>query len=225
MKVQHYFIPGIITATLILSSCGEQAPKGDNATIKEKQEKADLQGNEFLVDTAESRVRFTGNGVGKNHAGKFKLSSGRVTVEGDKITGGSFVMDIRSMDLDEKGGVFDEKLKPHLMSGDFFNAEKFGTAKFEITDVKPYEKNSKDTSVVEGANFNVSGNLTLKDVTKNVSFPAKINLDENTLKAKANFDIDRRQWQMNYGNDKTLGDKFISETVNIELDLQAKKKE
>jgi hypothetical protein len=28
---------------------------------------------------------------------------------------------------------------------------------------------------------------------------------------------------MNYGNDKTLGDKFISETVNIELDLEAKK--
>jgi polyisoprenoid-binding protein YceI len=76
---------------------------------------------------------------------------------------------------------------------------------------------------VEGANFTVSGNLTLKDQTKNVSFPAKIDLDDNTLKAKANFDIDRRQWQMNYGNDKTLGDKFISETVNIELDLQAKK--
>lgn len=41
------------------------------------------------------------------------------------------------------------------------------------------------------------------------------------LEARANFDIDRRQWEMNYGNDKTLGDKFISETVNIELFLAA----
>ena len=63
----------------------------------------------------------------------------------------------------------------------------------------------------------------MKDVTKNITFPAKLDLNESTIKAKANFDIDRRQWQMNYGNDKTLGDKFISETVNIELDLQAKK--
>ena len=59
-------------------------------------------------------------------------------------------------------------------------------------------------------------------MTKNITFPAQIDLDGNVLKAKANFDIDRRQWNMNYGNDKTLGDKFISETVNIEMDLQAK---
>ena len=64
--------------------------------------------------------------------------------------------------------------------------------------------------------------LAEPDVTKNITFPAQIDLDGNILKAKANFDIDRRQWNMNYGNDKTLGDKFISETVNIEMDLQAK---
>jgi polyisoprenoid-binding protein YceI len=87
--------------------------------------------------------------------------------------------------------------------------------------VRPYAPDGKDTSIVDGANFVVSGNLTLKGVTKNVSFPAKIDLDNNTLKAKADFDIDRTQWQMNYGNDKTLGNKFISEKVNIELDLKA----
>jgi hypothetical protein len=50
-------------------------------------------------------------------------------------------------------------------------------------------------------------------------------LDGNTLKARGNFDIDRRQGNMNYGNDKTLGDKFISEKVNIELDVKARKVE
>jgi polyisoprenoid-binding protein YceI len=133
------------------------------------------------------------------------------------------MINIRSMDLEQKGGMFDSKLRPHLMSGDFLDAEKFGTAKFEITKVEPYTANASDTSIVEGANFRVSGNLTLKDVTKNITFPARIDLDGNTLKAKGNFDIDRTQWSMNYGNDKTLGDKFISETVNIELNLTAKK--
>jgi polyisoprenoid-binding protein YceI len=119
--------------------------------------------------------------------------------------------------------MFDEKLRPHLMSGDFFDAEKFRTAKFEITKVEPYERTDSDTSIVEGANFRISGNFTLKDVTKNITFPAKIDLDGNRLKARGNFDIDRRQWNMNYGNDKTLGDKFISEKVNIELDIEANK--
>ncbi|WP_431844458.1 YceI family protein [Pedobacter superstes] len=77
--------------------------------------------------------------------------------------------------------------------------------------------------MTEGANFNISGNLTLKNVVKNITFPARIDLNENELRAKANFDIDRRQWQINFRSDKSLGDKFISETVNINLDILAKK--
>jgi Uncharacterized conserved protein len=224
MTIRHGFaLMGILAISFLSTRCGDQAPKGDDATIQDQQQTAEATGTEFVVDTNASHVRFVGHGVGKNHPGKFKLESGKVAVANNQVTGGSFVINIRSMDLEQKGGMFDAKLHPHLMSGDFFDAEKFGTAKFEITGVQPYQKGSGDSSIVDGANFTVSGNLTLKDVTKNVSFPARIDLDGNTLKAKANFDIDRRQWQMNYGNDKTLGDKFISETVNIELDLQGNK--
>lgn len=212
----------LLVGAISFYSCND-APKGDNATITDKQQTAEATGTTFVADTAASRIRFTGHGVGKNHPGVFRLSSGSVAVGNDQITGGTFTINIKSMELEQKGGMFDEKLRPHLMSGDFFDADKFGTAKFEITKVEPYQANASDTSIVEGANFRVSGNFTLKDVTKNISFPARVDLDGNILKAKGNFDIDRRQWKMNYGNDKTLGDKFISETVNIELDLQAKK--
>lgn len=222
--IKHSLIAtGILLSSIFLSSCGDNAPKGDEATITEKQETSSVQGTQYSVDTTASRVRFVGNGVGKNHPGVFKVSMGTVAVANNQITGGSFVINIRSMELEQKGGMFDAKLRPHLMSGDFFDAEKFGTAKFEITGVQPYKRTDADTSIVDGANFTVSGNLTLKNSTKNVSFPARIDLDGNTLKAEADFDINRTEWQMNYGNDKTLGDKFISETVNIELDLQAKK--
>ena len=215
---------GLALSMTLLFSCSE-APKGDNATITEKQQAAEGSGQNFVVDTTDSRIRFTGHGVGKNHPGVFKLASGTVAVANDQITGGQFTIDIKSMKMEEEGDMFQNKLQPHLLSGDFFDADKFGTAKFEITKVEPYAASGNDTSIVEGANFNVSGNLTIKDVTKNITFPARIDLDGNNLKAKGNFDIDRRQWQMNYGNDKTLGDKFISETVNIELDLVARTKQ
>ena len=211
-----------LAAGLGFASC-DKAPKGDKAKITDEQQAAEATGQTFLVDTADSRVRFIGHGVGKNHPGTFHLASGEVAVANNQITGGTFLININSLDVEQKEEMFQTKLKPHLLSGDFFDAAKFGTATFEITKVAPYEASSKDTSLVEGANFTVSGNFTLKGVTKNISFPARIDLDDNGLKAKADFEIDRRQWQMNYGNDKTLGDKFISETVNIELDLKAKK--
>jgi polyisoprenoid-binding protein YceI len=208
---------GLLTA---FASC-DNAPKGDNATITEEQKAAESSGQAYAVDTADSRIKFTGYGVGKKHPGKFRIQSGSVSLANNQITGGEFVIDIQSMEMEEKGDMFENKLRPHLLSGDFFDAEKFGTAKFEITGVEPYKPNDKDTSVVDGANFNISGNLTIKDQTRNITFPAKVDLDDNKLKGKADFDIDRTQWKMNYGNDKTLGDKFISEKVNVELDLEA----
>lgn len=207
---------------ITLTACND-APKGDQAKITDQQQAAEATGQTFTVDTATSRIRFTGHGVGKNHPGTFRLSSGNVAIANNQITGGNFFINIQSMEIEQQEEMFQNKLKPHLLSGDFFDAGKFGTAKFEITGVTPYQANDRDTSIVEGANFNISGNFTLKGTTKNITFPARIDLDGNALKAKGNFDIDRRQWQMAYGNDKTLGDKFISETVNIELDLVARK--
>jgi polyisoprenoid-binding protein YceI len=205
---------------LALMGCNNP-PKGDNATITDEQKPAEASGITFVVDTADSKVRFTGYGVGKQHPGKFKVISGKVAVTDNRVTGGDFVIDVRSLQMEEEGDMYKNKLRPHLLSGDFFDAEKFRTAKFEITGSSPYEKNDKDSSIVDGANFNISGNLTIKGESKNITFPARVDLDDNTLKGKADFDIDRTQWKMNYGNDKTLGDKFISEKVNIELDLKA----
>jgi polyisoprenoid-binding protein YceI len=223
--MKNIFLYFALTAFIYTAviSCSD-APKGDKAEITDKQQSEQPRtGTAFVVDTANSKVRFIGYGVGKNHPGNFRLTSGKAMVQNGVITGGDFVINVKSLTMEQEGEMFQKKLKPHLLSGDFFDAEKFDQVFFEITKVEPYEADANDTSIVEGANFRVSGNLKLKDVTKNISFPAHIDMDDNTLKAKADFNIDRRDWQINYGSDKTLGDKFISESVNIELDLKANK--
>jgi polyisoprenoid-binding protein YceI len=201
----------------------EKAPKGDNAIITDEVLAKEGSGETFRVDTANSWIRFTGTGVGKDHPGTFRLAYGIVTANDDQITGGTFLIDITSMEMEQEGEMIESKLKPHLLSGDFFDAETFGTSKFVITNVEPYKPRDNEKSLVEGANFSVSGNLEIKNVAKNITFPARIELEGNTLEAKANFEIDRRQWRMNYGNDLTLGDKFISETVNIQFSVQARR--
>ncbi|MBK8329991.1 MAG: YceI family protein [Bacteroidetes bacterium] len=73
------------------------------------------------------------------------------------------------------------------------------------------------------ATHTFSGNLTLKDSTKNVTFPAKVTMNDATITAVADFNIDRTQWGLFYGNDKSLGDKFIYPEVKIKLNINAKK--
>ena len=191
----------VLFGLMLMYACNN-APKGDKAKISDAEHTAEASGESFIVDTSASSVRFTGHGVGKNHPGTFQLSSGQVNLAKKKISGGEFIINIKSMDMEQKEAMFQEKLKPHLLSGDFFDAEKFETARFVITKVEPYKADNSDTSIIEGANFNVSGNFTLKDATKNITFPARIDLDKNTVRAKANFDIDRTQWQIHFRNGK-----------------------
>jgi polyisoprenoid-binding protein YceI len=74
-----------------------------------------------------------------------------------------------------------------------------------------------------GATHIISGNLKLKDSTKNISFPAKVEITDASVTAVADFNIDRSTWGLSYGADKSLGDKFIRPEVNIKLNITAKK--
>jgi polyisoprenoid-binding protein YceI len=81
---------------LVAGACNK-APKGDDAIITDKQTASEGAGQSFSVDTADSKIRFTGHGVGKNHPGIFKLNSGEVQVSNNQITGGKFTIDIKSI--------------------------------------------------------------------------------------------------------------------------------
>jgi polyisoprenoid-binding protein YceI len=103
---------------------------------------------------------------------------------------------------------------------------KFPTAKFEITGVEPFKYDSltmKDV-VLKDATHTIKGNLTLKDSTKNISFPAKVNISGNKVTAIADFNIDRTLWGMNYKGPNNPQDWVISKQVNLKLNISASKK-
>jgi polyisoprenoid-binding protein YceI len=203
-----------------LTSCSNAS--GDKAQIADSQKVDSAVGKAIQADLNTSIVAFKGNGVGKDHPGKFKLTEGNLTVADGKLTGGKFTIDVNSMTLDQTEDFITAKLRPHLLSPDFLDVAKFPTATFEITKVDTYTPAPGDSSVVKGANQTISGNLTLKGVTKNVTFPARVEVTENGAAAEANFDIDRTLWGIVYGNDQSLKDKFISPVVNIHVLLGAK---
>lgn len=204
-----------LAIAVAFASC-QSAPEGEKAQTSETKEVAQTSGATYKADIANSVVGFVGTKPVGTHNGEFKLSDGSISVENGNITGGSFTIDINSLKITDKDTAFTGKLTGHLLSEDFFKSSQYGTAKFEITSCEALNNDPAGT-------HKLSGNLTLRDSTQNVSFPAKVTLGENDLNATAEFVIDRTKWGMFYGNDKSLGDKFIYPEVKIMLNLKANK--
>ena len=205
----------------IFAACSS-APKGDEAKTDEKQEAANATGTSFNVDAAASSVDWVGTKPTGQHNGSFKLNGGTLAVENGNITGGSFNIDVNSLSVADLKGEDSGKLAGHLKSPDFFDTEKYAGAKFEITKVEPYDS-TKGSSSLAGATHTISGNLTLKDSTKNVTFPAVVKVDGETLNAEANFNIDRTQWGINYKGPNNPQDWVIRKEVNLKLHIKANK--
>ncbi len=216
----------IATVALIaLASC-KGAPKADKAETTEEQQALSKEGVAYHIDSTQV-VSFIGSKPVGEHHGTFNISEGQLFVSnGVSVTGGKLTMDLKSLKITDKDTAGSTKLAGHLASADFFEVDKFPTATFEITDVQPYNADStKSALVLDGATHTISGNLTLRGVTKNVTFPAIIKVTDNVATAQANFNINRTDWGLVYGNDKSLGDKFIRPEVNVSFSIAANKQQ
>lgn len=212
----------IAAASVFFASC-QDAPKADTATATEAQAVATPANADYMADLAQTKLEFVGTKpVGKHH-GTIGLKEGKLAVEADAIKGGSFVFDMNTTKTDDQDSTGNANLTGHLMSPDFFDVAKFPTATFDITAVTAGLDSSMKDVVMKDATHTVTGNLTLKGVSKSISFPARVSVNGNMITADANFNIDRSQWGLNYGNDKSLKDKFINPIVNLNLHMVASK--
>jgi len=160
-----------------------------------------------------TKINWMGQKVTGKHMGTINISEGQLMVANNTITGGNFTIDMNSInctDLDEKSGK--TKLEGHLKSPDFFDVAKYPTAKFEITKVVTVKNNPNIT-------HNIFGNLTLKDVTKNIAFNTKLVVSDGKLISTVpNFKIDRTVFNVEYNSGKLTGiakDKIILDEIQL----------
>jgi polyisoprenoid-binding protein YceI len=220
MKTNKLTIVALIAGMTALTACG-----GKKETVKAGEEQQVAQATElsktYNVDVASSTLGWTGTKVTGKHFGKIGIQSGTISVEKNEIKAGSFVIDMKTITVEDlTDEEANKKLAGHLASPDFFDVEKHATSKFEITGVEKLA-----TPDAEGNNYKIMGNLTIKDVTKNITIPANITMDENQFSAKAKFSIDRTEWNIQYGSGKffkNLGDKMINDAIEFDLNLVAK---
>ena len=160
-----------------------------------------------LNKSASSIAWLAKKGTGE-HNGTVAISAGALNVDGNKLIGGNFTIDLKTIkDLDLTDPGYNQKLVGHLSSGDFFEVEKFPTASFVITKV---------------AGNQVTGNLTVKGITKSITFPAEIAVKGGKVTAKANITIDRTDFNIRFNSKKffeSIGDKAIYDDFALTVSL------
>jgi polyisoprenoid-binding protein YceI len=173
------------------------------------------------LDLNGSQLNWNGKKVTGEHHGTIALKSGEITVDNGTVSGGHFVIDMATIkDNDLTDAAFNKKLTTHLKSDDFFDVEKFPTAEFKVTSVKPLKG-----AAAGKPNFEVTGDLTIKGMTNSVTFPAVITSANGATQASGHVVVDRTKWMIKYGSGKFftgLGDHLISDEFSLDLNLSAK---
>ncbi len=179
------------TAAMVIGlvSCG--GPEGEHAKTGEAQNPATVEAaaQTYAIDAATSVVKWEGAKVTGKHAGTFGVKGGSLNVKNNEITGGTLELDMTKIVVtDLAAGKGKEKLEGHLSAPDFFDVAKYPTSKFEITGVKKAEGGAANE-------YEVSGNLTLREATKNITFKATLEVTDQLVKATAaQFVINRQDW-------------------------------
>ena len=206
-------------SALFIASCG--SPDGSEATVTDATNAAEAPATatSYKVDTENSVLNWKGAKItGSNHVGTLKLSDGTLKAENGQLVSGSFTIDMNSLDnTDLKGTDGHAKLLGHLKSDDFFSVANHPTATFEITNVTPKTGDANAT-------HDISGNLTIKGITKNLTFPAKVNVSPDNLTATADFFFDRTLYDIKFNSSsffENLGDNAINNEIEMKVELKA----
>ncbi|MHA4893815.1 YceI family protein [Pedobacter sp. PWIIR3] len=164
----------------------------------------------WTVDPAHSFVSFSVKHLGISFvSGSFKKFDGTLAAAKPDLTDAkiSFTVDVNSISTDV------EQRDKHLKSNDFFNAETYPKMTFESTSLKK----------LSGDNYELSGKLTIRDVTKDVKFAVVYGGIKDAMGAtKAGFSatttINRFDYNVNY--DLAAAGANVGKDVKITLNLE-----
>lgn len=166
----------------------------------------------WAIDPAHSEVQFKVKHLMiSTVTGSFKQFGAEAELESDDLTNAqvSFWADTASIFTN------DEKRDAHLRSPDFFDSEQFPKLTFTSTRIEG-----------SGSNWKVTGDLTIKGVTKpvtlDVEWSGQAKDPWGNTKAGLNLSgkIDRKEWGLTWNAALETGGVLVSEEVRILCEVQ-----
>jgi hypothetical protein len=182
-------------------------------------------GDAYKIDAARTELKWMAFKPTGNHYGIVPVNGGTIFVKDGNINGGIIDINMSGLEVQGMDGEMKESLQSHLRGTtpgkeeDFFNVAKYPSATFTIVSTTKLENDPVGTHMI-------NGNLTIKDITKPISFKATIDLASGSaMKATTEpFVIDRTLWDIKYKSKKffsDLKDDFINDEIKIEITLGA----
>ena len=203
-----------LVVLVLLSSCmGAHDSDAQKAEVADEETPAEvISGDTLKIDTTKSVTFWKGTkmrGAGM-HSGEIYLKKGHFLMENGEISGGEFLTDMNTIkvtDIPPTDPIPIKNLTNHLKDGDFFDVDRYPISRFRILEVKR----------LSGDSLEVSGNLTIKDITRKITFDASSREES----FNATFLIDRFQWNVAYKGswkDRTFVDKEMELRVKLVWD-------
>lgn len=177
----------------------------------------DLSG-EWRIDPDHSRIGFsTRHAMVTKVRGAFNDIEGTIKVDAENPLNSTTSVTVKVASIDTRNQQRDE----HLRTNDFFDAPNHP----EIT----FESNRVDQ--IEEGNFIVTGNLTIRGITQELSLPIEfLGVERDTFgMLRAGFEgsrrIDRQQFGVRWNTALDSGGLLVSDKITLEFEISAIKVE
>jgi polyisoprenoid-binding protein YceI len=213
--MKKILLPALVAVLLLSAPAYAGNPAATKTTTTQK-----AANKAYKLQPQLSTLGWVGKKVTGEHSGSIQFKEGDVLVRGTQIVGGTFTVDMNSLKVEDiKDADSNGKLVGHLRADDFFSIDKYPTSTFKITKVAPLKGNAA------GNNATITGDLTIKGITKSVSFPAKVGVKGGLVSASGTATIDRTKFDIKYGSKsffESIGDKAIMDDFTLSFNVIAK---
>ncbi|MEV0917783.1 YceI family protein [Streptomyces sp. NPDC049967] len=169
---------------------------------------------DYTIDPSHSSIGFTvRHAMVTNVRGSFGEHEGSLKLDGSNPAGSAVSIDVKIASVDT--GIADRD--GHLVSGDFFDAEKFPLMTFRST----------STDQLGGDKYRVTGDLTIKDVTRPLAIDLEFNgsatdvYGNERVGFEGGTEILRSDWGLTWNAALETGGVMVSDKVKLNFDISA----
>jgi polyisoprenoid-binding protein YceI len=169
---------------------------------------------EYTIDTTHTRIGFAArHAMVTKVRGSFNDFDGSFTVDGDEPSKSSVLITIRTNSIDTRNADRDA----HVRSNDFLSVDEYPQITFTSTGIAQ----TGDTS------FTVTGNLTIKDITKSITISfefagtAKDPFGNDRVGFEGSTTLSRKDYGITFNAPLETGGVLISDKVTLEFEVSA----
>jgi len=206
----------IYVICIFMIGCGKEEAKKPLIKDTSVVTTAASQGSDTLwVDKLNSNIQWIGRKVAGEHSGRIQAAGGFIVLSDGKLNSGEILINMQSITVDDiENPKWNQKLVDHLNNEDFFNVEKYPTAKFIFNEFKG-----------KGADTHVSGKMTILDKTVPISLILNVVVGQDSSYTTGTVNIDRSKFGIKYKSKSffsDLGDNFILDDFTLNFKIIAR---